>query len=1045
MVGLSLSSCQILELILGKDDDTPPVVAITSPQTGQTVSGLVTVVATATDDTGIFRVVFYADDLSFAEDRTSPYEVSWNTAAVPAGTHYLKAVAYDTSGNSADSVVVAVSVQSTGGGYTEDFDGYPVGPTGSLSINMPADAGWLGLTLGAASLSIVGSPAVGVAAPALRLAHGAEEDDVATFFAQVPGMSKGVVELKVWLEDVHPGALCLSLGKGSLLLGNTATAFFLWLVDRGNGLGSSTAWFNSPTTVAFGDEEVTKSTAHTLRIVFDTASGGTWGAWLDGNPLVYSTPFAQPVDSIDYLSISTMGLSSDWYGGAFVVDDICTWVDPLAVIPEDPGGGDPGDPTAPVAPSGLSVVMAGSSVLLSWIDESDNEDGFFILRGTTPVYAGASWEGVALVPPGSTSWVDDDVAPGETWYYLVVSYVEDGDDTLFGMPPASVGLTIPQPGGVSSWPPDGVYVAGGYIPATGGFSRAAIWHDDGATITCIDLTDGTASAARALDVVVTDDGIHACGFIHQPGTTVQTAAYWQVAEDGSVSTTILGSGTYNVSANALSVGMDGTVYIVGSDWNVVGIAGVLWTDGVKTFVTSSTTQNWASLNEIISVGSYQLIAGTYDDNYNHLNHAQYWIPGLGKVDLAGASGNAGYGYDIAYTGDGAYVVGMYNISGVLRGTFWLDDGSVVTRTTFVPVASYTTGIAVESGTVYVAGYRADGQAWVASLWKGGTGGMVEQILPVAAGSGNSYAGDVEVSGGTAWVLGSWKNGLGLQEAGYWTVSTTATGRRPLGRMDEVLSLEKLTIRNPVPDFSIPPESEPDWLPAYPDGVSPSGLVAYYPFSGSASDRSGTGNHGTASGGPVYVSDRFGNPSAALSFDGSDDYVLVPDSASLDLATEWTLSAWLYLPSLEMDQEYRIFYKSRYDGTVSPPTFGGGYSMMLANYEGPLTCFYHNVYGEYTNYLSVEDFSAGSWHHLCVTGHTSAGRVWGYLDGVCVADSYMSYSSLIANNYGLYIGRGNYASGDQEYLAGTLDDLRIFNRAFSDTEVLALYQEGGWGY
>jgi hypothetical protein len=936
MVGLLLSSCQILELILGKDDDTPPVVAITSPQPGQTVSGLVTVVATATDDTGIFRVVFYADDLSFAEDRTSPYEVSWNTAAVPEGTHYLKAVAYDTAGNSATSTVISVSIQSAGGGYAEDFEGYPEGLTGSLSPNMPADAGWLGLTLGGASLSIVGSPAVGVAPPALRLAHGTKEGDIATFVAQVPGMSKGVVELKVWLEDVHPGALCLSLGKGSLLLGDTATAFFLWLVDRGNGLGSSTAWFNSPTTVAFGDEEVTKATAHTLRIVFDTASGGTWGAWLDGDPLVYSTPFAQPVDSIDYLSISTMGLSPVWYGGAYVVDDIRTWVDPLAVIPEDPGG-------------------------------------------------------------------------------------------------------------VSSWTPDGVYVAGGYTPAEGDFSRAAIWHDDGTTITCIDLTDGLTSDAKAFDVVVTNDRIHACGFINKPGTPVRTAAYWQVAEDGSVSTTILGSGTYNVSANALSIGIDGTVYIVGSDWNVVGIAGVLWTDGVKTFVTSSTTLNWASLNEIISVGSYQLIAGTYDDNYNHLNHAQYWIPGLGKVDLAGSSGNGGYGYDIAYTGAGVYVVGMYTISGVSRGTFWLDDGSTITRTTFVPVSSCTTGIAVESGTVYVAGYRADGQALVASLWKGDAGGMVEQILPVAAGSGNSYAGDVEVSGGTAWVLGSWKNGLGLQEAGYWTVSATATGRRPLGRMDEVLSLEKLTIRNPVPDFSIPPEPEPDWLPAYPDGVSPSGLVAYYPFSGSARDRSGTGNHGTASGGPAYVTDRFGNPAAALSFDGSDDYVLVPDSTSLDLATEWTLSAWVYLPSFELGQEYRIFYKSRYDGTISPPTFGGGYSMMLANYERPRIGFYHNVGGENINYLLVEDFSAGSWHHLCVTGHTSAGRMWGYLDGVCVADSYMSYSSLIANNYGLYIGRGNYASGDQEYLAGTLDDLRIFNRAFNDVEVLALYQEGGWGY
>src|SRR3989338_4761919 len=75
--------------------------------------------------------------------------------------------------------------------------------------------------------------------------------------------------------------------------------------------------------------------------------------------------------------------------------------------------------------------------------------------------------------------------------------------------------------------------------------------------------------------------------------------------------------------------------------------------------------------------------------------------------------------------------------------------------------------------------------------------------------------------------------------------------------------------------------------------SPPGLVAGYAFdegSGTtATDTSGNNNSGTLTNGPAWSTGQYGG---ALSFDGTNDYVNVPDAASLDL-TSWTISAWVF--------------------------------------------------------------------------------------------------------------------------------------------------------
>lgn len=99
----------------GVVDMTDPVVNITAPANGATVSGMVTISANATDDFSVARVEFLVDGASVGEATAAPFSVNWNTAGVAVGNHSLSAIAYDAAGNSAtdDDTMVMVEMGAT--------------------------------------------------------------------------------------------------------------------------------------------------------------------------------------------------------------------------------------------------------------------------------------------------------------------------------------------------------------------------------------------------------------------------------------------------------------------------------------------------------------------------------------------------------------------------------------------------------------------------------------------------------------------------------------------------------------------------------------------------------------------------------------------------------------------------------------------------------------------------------------------------------------------------------------------------------------------
>jgi hypothetical protein len=127
----------------GGGDTTAPTVSITAPGAGSTVSGSVTVSASATDNVGVAGVQFKLDGTNLGPELTAaPFSMSWNTTTSGDGTHSLVAVARDVAGNRMTSAAVLVTISN------DNPAGSPVGVVWTNVVNATADGSSLRKTGG---------------------------------------------------------------------------------------------------------------------------------------------------------------------------------------------------------------------------------------------------------------------------------------------------------------------------------------------------------------------------------------------------------------------------------------------------------------------------------------------------------------------------------------------------------------------------------------------------------------------------------------------------------------------------------------------------------------------------------------------------------------------------------------------------------------------------------------------------------------------------------------------------------------------------------
>ncbi|MCP4347513.1 MAG: hypothetical protein GY795_18565, partial [Desulfobacterales bacterium] len=201
-----------------------------------------------------------------------------------------------------------------------------------------------------------------------------------------------------------------------------------------------------------------------------------------------------------------------------------------------------------------------------------------------------------------------------------------------------------------------------------------------------------------------------------------------------------------------------------------------------------------------------------------------------------------------------------------------------------------------------------------------------------------------------------------------------------------------------------------------------GLAAYYSFNGNANDESGNRNHGTVNG-AVLTSDRFGEPNSAYSFDG-DSNILVSDSASLDITDAISVTGWINPSSLSASWQ-TIITKGN-----EPHE---NYSVFL---ERTKSLHIANVIDGKRYYWNSDSLvtQTDNWYFFTVTYDGKTEKC--YINGIYAGSKEIS-GTLTANDHNLQIGmRGNGTS-----FYGIIDDIRIYNRAISESEIQSLYQQG----
>lgn len=122
-------------------DTAPPTASLISPANNATVSGTISVSATAVDNVGVVKVEFYLDGVLQQTDTASPYTWSWNTNSAANGTHTLFVKAYDAAGNIGSSAIVMVTVSNIAQTLTASLAISNESGTVPLTVSFTADAG----------------------------------------------------------------------------------------------------------------------------------------------------------------------------------------------------------------------------------------------------------------------------------------------------------------------------------------------------------------------------------------------------------------------------------------------------------------------------------------------------------------------------------------------------------------------------------------------------------------------------------------------------------------------------------------------------------------------------------------------------------------------------------------------------------------------------------------------------------------------------------------------------------------------------------------
>lgn len=204
-------------------------------------------------------------------------------------------------------------------------------------------------------------------------------------------------------------------------------------------------------------------------------------------------------------------------------------------------------------------------------------------------------------------------------------------------------------------------------------------------------------------------------------------------------------------------------------------------------------------------------------------------------------------------------------------------------------------------------------------------------------------------------------------------------------------------------------------------IPTNGLVAYYPFNADAKDESGNGNNGTVHS-ATPTTDRFGNPNSAYSFTNGSWIDFGDVLSNVFASNTYSISIWF---ELSQSNDGGLIYK----WNTSESSVGNA--------------FWATPTGIVTNNNIATTVSAppvSVWIHYVYV--MNQGNMSLYRNDTLKAQT-TGNQSLSSTGHDLQVGGDINGDEAQYQFYGNIDDIRIYSRVLSSSEVNDLYHEGGW--
>ncbi|MEA3429747.1 MAG: DUF2341 domain-containing protein, partial [Nanoarchaeota archaeon] len=223
-----------------------------------------------------------------------------------------------------------------------------------------------------------------------------------------------------------------------------------------------------------------------------------------------------------------------------------------------------------------------------------------------------------------------------------------------------------------------------------------------------------------------------------------------------------------------------------------------------------------------------------------------------------------------------------------------------------------------------------------------------------------------------------------------------------------------------------------WDEALPYGdegeANRSEVVAYYKFNENALDSSGNGNDATITGNVANIS---GKLNGAYYFDGNGDYV---SNSNISFMSSYTLSAWMKADSGVADGYKSIISR----GAIFDSNTNFAFGLRYANPNHQLFLYYDG--GTLRGLAPTIEDPTAEWHHVAARFDETNNEMAVYLDGIQVS-SYVQPDGPGDGGQSLKIGSPDTVDSTDDPFSGSLDEVLIYNRILSDSEVLDLYKRG----